>query len=111
MYGDTHVEPAPLFDPERGGRPPDDAWDVYFHAPISLSLLGDAYATHGMHRELDQLLGLYAGLAAATVTCRDRRDYASGRVTEVSLDDAEAFCAELIARLDAEIGPSLSGPR
>ena len=68
MYGDTHVEPAPLFDPDRGGRPPGDAWDLYFHAPISLSLLGDAYAVHGRHRELDQLLGLYAGLAAGTVT-------------------------------------------
>ena len=68
MYGDTHVEPAPLFDPDRGGRPPGDAWDLYFHAPISLSLLGDAYAAHGMDRELDQLLGLYAGLAAGTVT-------------------------------------------
>lgn len=68
MYGDTHVEPAPLFDPDRGGRPPADAWDLYFHAPISLSLLGDAYAAHGMERELDQLLNLYAGLAAETVT-------------------------------------------
>jgi hypothetical protein len=68
VYGDTHVEPAPLFDPDRGGRPPGDAWDLYFHAPISLSLLGDAYAAHGMHRELDQLLSLYAGLAAAAVT-------------------------------------------
>jgi hypothetical protein len=68
VYGDTHVEPAPLFDPDRGGRPPGDAWDLYFHAPISLSLLGDAYAAHGMDRELDQLLGLYAGLAAGTVT-------------------------------------------
>ena len=68
MYGDTHVDPAPLFDPEHGGRPPAAAWDVYFHAPISVSLLGDAYAAHGMERELGQLLTLYAGLAAATVT-------------------------------------------
>lgn len=67
MYGDTHVDPAPLFDPDHGGRPPDDAWDLYFQTPISLSLLGDAYATHGMTYELDQLLDLYAGLAAATV--------------------------------------------
>ena len=68
MYGDTHVDPVPLFYPDRGGRPPADAWDLYFHAPISLSLLGDAYAAHGMERELAQLLSLYAGLAAATVT-------------------------------------------
>ena len=68
MYGDTHVDPAPLFDPGQGGRPPVDALDLYFHAPISLSLLGDAYTAHGMQRELDQLLDLYAGLATATVT-------------------------------------------
>jgi len=68
MYGDTHVDPAPLFDPEHDGHPPTDALDLYFHAPISLSLLGDAYAAHGMERELGQLLTLYAGLAATTVT-------------------------------------------
>lgn len=68
MYGDTHVDPAPLFDPAAGGRPPEDALDLYFHAPISLSLLGDAYAAHGMERELGQLLSLYADLAADTVT-------------------------------------------
>jgi hypothetical protein len=68
VYGDTHVKPAPLFDLDRGGRPPGDAWDLYFHAPISLSLLGDAYAAHGLEHELGQLLSLYAGLAAATVT-------------------------------------------
>lgn len=68
VYGDTHVDPTPLFDPEQGGRPPADALDLYFHAPISLSLLGDAYAAHGMDRELTELLNLYAGLAAATVT-------------------------------------------
>ena len=68
MYGDTHVDPAPLFDPDHGGRPPADALDLYFHAPLSLSLLADAYAAHGMRRELDQLRGLYAGLAVKTVT-------------------------------------------
>lgn len=67
MYGDTHVDPRPLFDPEHAA-PPADAWDLYFHAPLSLSLLGDAYAAHGMERELGQLLSLYAGLAARTVT-------------------------------------------
>ena len=68
MYGDTHVDPAPLFDPDHGGRPPADALDLYFHAPLSLSLLADAYAAHGMRRELDQLRGVYAGPAAKTVT-------------------------------------------
>ena len=67
MYGDTHVDPAPLFDPDHDGHPPADAWDLYFQTPISLSLLGDAYAAHGMDRELNELLTLYADLAAATV--------------------------------------------
>ena len=48
MYGDTHVDPTPLFDPDHDGHPPADALDLYFPAPISLSLVGDAYATHGM---------------------------------------------------------------
>jgi len=81
--GHSHVDPAPLFDPERAGRPPDDAWDLYFHALISLSLLGDAYATHGMERELGQLLSLHAGLATATVIDvrrqRDGRERRPGR--------------------------------
>ncbi len=49
-----------------------------------------------------------AGLPAITVTCRDRLDYASGRVDEQALQRTERFCAELIERLDAELGPSLS---
>jgi hypothetical protein len=51
-----------------------------------------------------------AGYAAVTVTCRDWSDYASGRVAEESLERAEAFCAELIERIDAELGPSLAAP-
>lgn len=63
MYGDTHVDPVALFDPSRE-QPPADALDLYFHAPISLSLVGDALAHNRMDRELDRLLDLYAGLAA-----------------------------------------------
>jgi hypothetical protein len=48
--------------------------------------------------------------ATITVTCRDRLDYASGRVDERALERAEAFCAELIERVDAELGPSLAAP-
>ena len=46
MYGDTHVDPVLLFDPDPE-RPPADALDLYFHAPLSLSLVGDAFATTG----------------------------------------------------------------
>ena len=73
MYGDTHVDPAPLFDPDQAGQPPADAWDLYFPAPISLSLLGDAYAARGLDGELGRLLGLYADLAAGTVTTVQRQ--------------------------------------
>jgi hypothetical protein len=51
-----------------------------------------------------------AGVPAITVTCGERSDHASGRVDELALELAEAFCAELIERLDAEIGPSLRAP-
>jgi hypothetical protein len=48
------------------------------------------------------------GYAAITLTCRDELDYASGRVGQRSLEQAEAFCLELIDRLDEEVGPSLT---
>jgi hypothetical protein len=50
------------------------------------------------------------GFAAMTVTCRDRLDYASGRVDEAALERAEVFLVELIERLDAEVGPSIAAP-
>jgi hypothetical protein len=69
VYGDTHVEPARLFDPGRGEAPPPDALDMYFHAPLSLSLVADAFAQHGMDRELGLLREAY--LAAAGRAVRD----------------------------------------
>lgn len=66
MYGDTHVEPALLFDPSRE-QPPGDALDLYFHAPISLSLIGDAFSYNRMDRELGLLLDVYAGLAGGII--------------------------------------------
>jgi hypothetical protein len=50
------------------------------------------------------------GFAAITVTCRDRLDYASGRVDEAALERVEVFLVELIERLDAEVGPSIAAP-
>jgi len=50
------------------------------------------------------------GYAAISVTCRDRLDYASGRVDEAVVERAEAFLVELIERLDAEVGPSIVAP-
>jgi hypothetical protein len=68
MYGETHVDPAQLFDPEHGASPPPDAVDLFFPAPLSLSLLGDALAAHGMQRELDEVRAFYSGLAGGIVT-------------------------------------------
>ena len=66
MYGDTHVDPALLFDPDHA-QPPADALDLYFHAPLSLSLVGDAFAHNRMDRELGLLLQVYAGLAGGII--------------------------------------------
>jgi Peptidase family M28 len=48
-----------------------------------------------------------AGIAAITVTCRGEQGWASRRLDEKSLAAAEAFCLELIAHLDEEVGPEL----
>lgn len=49
-----------------------------------------------------------AGLPAITISCRGRLDYIAARVDIEAIERAEAFCAELIRRLDAEVGPGLS---
>ena len=38
-----------------------DAWDVYFPAPLSLSLVANTFAHNGMQRELGLLLDLHDG--------------------------------------------------
>jgi hypothetical protein len=51
-----------------------------------------------------------AGLPAITIGCRGRLDYIPARVDSEALERAEGFCAELIRRLDAEVGPDLAAP-
>src|ERR671914_836793 len=51
-----------------------------------------------------------AGLPAITISCRGRLDYVPARVDAEAIERAEGFCAELIRRLDAEVGPDLAGP-
>jgi hypothetical protein len=51
-----------------------------------------------------------AGLPAITISCRGRLDYAPARVDEQALQRAEGFCAELIQRLDAEVGADIAAP-
>jgi Peptidase family M28 len=62
-------------------------------------------------RTSDGAVAAAAGLPAMTITCQESFDYASGRVEERALQQAEAFCVELVERLDAEVGPRLSEPR
>ena len=62
MYGETHVDPAVLFD-LTGGRPPADAIEVYIPTPMSLCLLGDAVHGDPQHRHLwPDLAELYASV-------------------------------------------------
>jgi Peptidase family M28 len=49
-----------------------------------------------------------AGLPAITISCRGRLDYIPARVDADAIERAEGFCAELIRRLDAEVGPDLA---
>ena len=51
-----------------------------------------------------------AGLPAITIGCRGRLDYVPARVDPEAVERAEGFCAELIQRLDAEVGPDLAIP-
>jgi Peptidase family M28 len=51
-----------------------------------------------------------AGLPAITIGCRGRLDYVPARVDAEAIERAEGFCAELIRRLDAEVGPDLAAP-
>jgi diadenosine tetraphosphate (Ap4A) HIT family hydrolase len=42
-----------------------DSWDVYFPAPLSLSLVANTFAHNGMQRELGELLDLHDGQVEA----------------------------------------------
>jgi hypothetical protein len=75
------------------------AEDGFDAAPVSTRRTSDAAAASA------------SGLPAITITCQERFDYASGRVEERALTQTEAFCVELVERLDAEVGPRLSGSR
>jgi hypothetical protein len=51
-----------------------------------------------------------AGVAAVTISCRHEGGWTTRRLDENALSAAETFCVELIARLDAELGPELTAP-
>jgi Peptidase family M28 len=75
----------------------DDRQDAFGARPVVSRDASDAYAA------------CTAGYPAITITCRDElADYVPGRVDQQAIERAEGFCAELIERLDAEIGPDLA---
>jgi diadenosine tetraphosphate (Ap4A) HIT family hydrolase len=59
-----------------------DSWDVYFPAPLSLSLVANTFAHNGMQRELGMLLDLHDGQAEAIAA--DLRLFAPDRRLDVT---------------------------
>jgi hypothetical protein len=76
----------------------DEDEDAFGARPIVNRSPSDGYAVRS------------AGLPAITISCRGRLDYVPARVDAEAIGRAEAFCAELIRRLDAEVGPDLAAP-
>jgi len=70
----------------------DDEENAFGARPIVSRAASDAYAARS------------AGYPTITISCRGRLDYVPGRVDEEALERAEGFCAELIERLDAQVG-------
>ena len=59
-----------------------DSWDVYFPAPLSLSLVANTFAHNGMQRELGELLDLHDGQVDAIAA--DLRLLAADRRLDVT---------------------------
>jgi hypothetical protein len=59
-----------------------DSWDVYFPAPLSLSLVANTFAHNGMQRELGTLLDLHDGQIDAIAA--DLRLFAPDRRLDVT---------------------------
>jgi peptidase M28-like protein len=73
----------------------DEDEDTFGARPLVTRSPSDGYAARS------------AGLAAISIGCRGRLDYVPDRVDPEAIERAEGFCAELIRRLDAEVGPEL----
>jgi hypothetical protein len=62
-----------------------------------------------VHRSAsDAYAARLGGLPTITITSGDKRDQAPGTIEGEAIYAAEAFCAELIARIDAQVGPGLA---
>lgn len=94
MYGDTHVQPQRLFDP-LAGQPPADAVELYFPAPMSLCLFGDAVHDNPdphWSQQWPELAELFASVANDTVI---RTQRACGYVEHPARGPATAATLEL----------------
>jgi hypothetical protein len=89
-------------------REDDEEENVFAARPLVARSLSDAYAIRS------------AGLPAITITCRNALGYTpdhhlptdrADRIDDTALERAQGFLAELIERLDAEIGPHLERGR
>jgi hypothetical protein len=74
----------------------DEDENAFGARPLTSRSASDGYAARS------------AGFPAVTFTCRGRLGYIAERVDSEALERAESFCAELIRRLDAEVGPDLA---
>lgn len=94
-YGETHVEPAVLFDvadPTAG--PPEGSIDVQFRSPVSLSVMLDGMAEAGLDRELDLWVSGYTELAGQLLRRVQER---CGYVRD---DGGSGYLRQLPARLE-----------
>ena len=72
-YGDNHVAPDMLFDPnDPAAGPPPDAVDVQFRCPSSLNVMLDGMAQADREDLLDQWRAVYAEVAEEAVTYLQR---------------------------------------
>lgn len=79
-YGDTRVDPVPLFDVHDPGPPPD-AIDIQFRAPLTVSLLLDRLLERHTEQALAFLTGTYREVVTKTVT---RLQFVGGYVADGS---------------------------
>ena len=74
----------------------DEEWESEAARPLVNRAASDGYAARS------------AGFPAVTITCRDELGRAPNRLDAEALARAESFCAELIRRVDAELGPEVT---
>ena len=107
-FGDNHIAPAMLFDPnDPDARPPDDALDLVFRCPSSLNVMLDGMAQAGREDLLDQWRGMYAEIAEETARFVQR---GGGYVTDRARSGKAPARLEITAVMHRE-APGFTGAR